>query len=115
MTGNEYQKLASRTLELGSTPTISDVESKLCLAALGLTGESGEVADIIKKAVFHGHTLDQEKIKQELGDILWYIAATATTLGFELSEIMEINIQKLKERYPNGFNSADSINRKEIL
>ncbi|WJP97081.1 nucleoside triphosphate pyrophosphohydrolase family protein [Macrococcus bovicus] len=105
---NEYQELAGRTHNKG----ISQPEA-LANYALGLTGEAGEVADQIKKHVFHGHELDQEELKKELGDVLWYIANLAAVNSIELSEVAEMNINKLKKRYPEGFNQADSINRIE--
>jgi NTP pyrophosphatase (non-canonical NTP hydrolase) len=103
----EYQRLATRTARKG------DFQKDLVNAALGLTGEAGEVADEVKKHVFHGHGLDAHKLKKELGDILWYVAWAASTLGLDLSEIAAANIDKLKKRYPNGFSESDSINRKE--
>ncbi|TDL96698.1 nucleotide pyrophosphohydrolase [Macrococcus brunensis] len=105
---NEYQELAGRTHN--SLLTQSDA---LTNYALGLTGEAGEVADQIKKHVFHGHELDQVELKKELGDVLWYIANLAAVNGIELSEVAELNINKLMKRYPEGFSQEDSINREE--
>lgn len=99
-----YQNNARRTLNL---------DAKLEMAALGLMGEAGEVAEIIKKYRFHGHKLDIENFIKELGDVLWYIAALCTMFGVPLSEVAEANIEKLKERYPEGFSHEASINRKE--
>lgn len=85
-------------------------------AALGLCGEAGEFADLVKKAMFHGpgHELDIEKAKKELGDVLWYIADAAAALGVTLEEVAEANRDKLRARYPNGFVPADSVNRKDV-
>jgi len=80
-------------------------------AAMGLAGESGECVDIVKKVQFQNHILDAEHLIEELGDVLWYIAEAATAIGCDLDYIMEINIEKLKRRYPNGFDSERSINR----
>lgn len=80
--------------------------------ALGITGEAGEVADLIKKHVFHGHDLDRGEIVKELGDVCWYVALLASSIGVGLDEILERNIEKLKRRYPEGFSSVASINRK---
>lgn len=99
---NDYQSATSSTKGDDSLTTL----------ALGLCGESGEVADIIKKVVGHGHTMDMKKLIAELGDCLWYIARLADANGVSLSEVAESNIEKLRKRYPNGFNSHDSINRK---
>ncbi|UTH13308.1 nucleoside triphosphate pyrophosphohydrolase family protein [Macrococcus equipercicus] len=106
---NTYQELAGRTHNKSLTQTES-----LTNYALGLTGEAGEVADQIKKHVFHGHQLDRDELKKELGDVLWYIANLAAVNGIELAEVAELNINKLKKRYPEGFSQADSINREDI-
>jgi len=79
--------------------------------ALGLTGESGEVADLIKKWIGHDHPLDLEKLRKELGDVLWYIAAIADNFHIDLSDIAVTNILKLRSRYPDGFSSKMSQNR----
>ena len=81
--------------------------------ALGLAGESGEVADLIKKHIAHGHDLDLDKLKKELGDVLWYIAGIAHLHGMTLSEVAIANIDKLLKRYPDGFSHEASINRKD--
>ncbi len=78
---------------------------------MGLCGESGEVIDLVKKHISHGHPLDKEKLINELGDVAWYLAELATVLGVDLDTILERNIVKLKLRYPDGFSSERSINR----
>lgn len=105
---DEYQQLAARTLGRDRTH-----EQQLSNAALGLTGEAGEVAELIKKHLFHATPLDQEALIKELGDCLWYVAAFATVLDLSLSDIAERNIDKLRRRYPNGFDSERSRNRVE--
>lgn len=105
---NEYQKLAMRTLN----PEI-DKKELILNASMGLCGESGEVIDLVKKHLFQGHDLDDEKIIKELGDVAWYLAEAATALNVNLSEILEKNIKKLENRFPDGFNSNRSINRGE--
>ncbi len=80
-------------------------------AALGLAGEAGEVADLIKKVEFHGHTLDVADVTEELGDVLYYVAAMAHAFGLKLEDIAEVNIEKLKKRYPDGFSVERSVNR----
>ncbi len=104
---NKYQVFAARTAN-------RDEELKYRLAnwCLGLTGESGETADLVKKYVFHGHLLPLDKIKKELGDVLWYIAQLSKDLDIDLSEVAELNIEKLRKRYPEGFSQEASINRK---
>jgi len=109
MTFDTYKYLAMR-----SRNTDLSFEMALADGALGLAGESGEVADIIKKVVSQGHPLDDEKwgkIKKELGDVLWYIAEVATLLDMSLDEVAQENIDKLLARYPEGFTTERSLNR----
>ena len=108
MTINEYQKLAMTTLN----PELSQ-KDVLINGVMGLCGESGEAIDIVKKWLAQGHELDREKLAKELGDICWYLAETATALGYDLEDIMAGNIEKLKKRYPHGFDSEKSIHRTE--
>lgn len=103
---NEYQKLAMRTRIEGQMD-----EEALLNGTLGLAGESGEVCDYMKKVFFQDHPLDVEIIKEEIGDILWYIALVCTSLQCDMAEIAEMNINKLKLRYPEGFDREISISR----
>ena len=105
---DKYQELAMRTLN----PEI-DKKELILNAAMGLCGESGEVIDLVKKHLFQGHDLDEEVLIKELGDVAWYLAEAATALNVDLSEILEKNIKKLENRFPDGFNSNRSINRGE--
>ena len=106
-----YQALALRTASPQST------ESELTMlnsAALGLSGESGEIADHVKKIVYHGHPLDEEtrdKIAKEIGDILWYCAMASRGIGIDLAEIARMNVEKLRKRYLEGFTTGQSLNR----
>ncbi|MHA2263576.1 MAG: nucleoside triphosphate pyrophosphohydrolase family protein [Candidatus Thorarchaeota archaeon] len=104
----EYQELAERTVNKALKG-----KDRLSMTALGLTGESGEVADMIKKSLYHGHPLDRERLTKEIGDVLWYISVMAETLGIPLEKIAEQNIAKLAARYPEGFSEYLSINRKD--
>jgi NTP pyrophosphatase (non-canonical NTP hydrolase) len=108
MTLDEYQELAARTIGQDRTH-----EQQLANAALGLTGEAGEVAEHIKKHLFHSYPVNRDAIVKELGDCLWYIAAMGTTLGVTLDEIGSMNIEKLRRRYPDGFSAERSLNRTE--
>lgn len=83
------------------------------MCALGMCGESGEVADLIKKAVFHEKPLDLDHLRKEIGDVLWYVAEMCSAFGFNLVDVMKCNIEKLSARYPNGFNPNDANNRRE--
>ena len=107
MTINEYQKLAMTTLN-------KDIpQDKIIVnACLGLSGECGEVNDLIKKHLFQGHPLNKDDLINELGDIAWYLAEAATALDVDLESILISNIEKLKKRFPDGFSVEKSINRK---
>ncbi len=108
MTINEYQQLALRTLN----PQL-DEKDVLINGVMGLCGESGEAIDIVKKHLAQGHPLDKEKLAGELGDIAWYLAETAYVIGYPLEDILQMNIDKLRSRYPDGFSAQQSINRQE--
>lgn len=105
---NEYQQLAMRTSNKLLSP-IGHLEN----GVLGLAGECGEVADLVKKHLYQNHPLDCQHIAKELGDICWYIAETATAIGYDLEHIMQMNIDKLKARYPEGFDSERSLHRQK--
>lgn len=113
MNADDYQKQAARTLIDAPDATYTDDDLLLVWNALGLAGEAGEVVDTIKKAVFHRHGLNRDELIKELGDVLWYVAALCTKLDVPLSAVMERNIEKLKARYPAGYSSDQSINRKD--
>jgi len=106
MTVNDYQKLAMTTLNRSLSQ--KDI---LINAVMGLCGESGEATDIVKKYLFQGHDLDKDKLAKELGDIAWYLAEAATALDMDLDDIFAANIEKLRKRYPEGFDALRSINR----
>lgn len=105
---NDYQRLAERT---ANRKTADTDELRYANFGMGISGEAGEVTDLLKKAVFHGHELDQEKLKKELGDVLWYVATIASTAGLALGEVAAANVEKLKLRFPNGFTEEDSKRR----
>ena len=106
MTANDYQKQAMETLN----PALGKKDI-LINGVMGLCGESGEAIDIVKKHLFHGHPLDKEALKKELGDIAWYLAEAAWVLDIPLEDILRTNIDKLKERYPEGFDTGRSLKR----
>ena len=106
MTIREYQDLAMRTLN----PELSQ-KDVLINSVMGLCGESGECIDIVKKWLAQGHELDKDALIKELGDVAWYLAETAYALDLSLEDILRGNLEKLKNRYPQGFDSQRSINR----
>jgi len=114
MTPNKYQSLACVTSSLKdfAATDITEVNrNRVLMACLGLAGESGETVDYLKKVIYHYHTLDREKLQKELGDVLWYVAEMCSALDISLEDVMVQNIAKLKERYPEGFETNRSINR----
>lgn len=130
MTPNEYQKEALRTEQpvFLSRITIGDKASsklswlnehieeykkvdRLVNGLMGLNGEAGEAIDILKKHLFQGHKMDREHLAKELGDIGWYLAVSADALGYSLEEILQMNVDKLRARYPDGFETERSMNR----
>lgn len=134
MTANEYQKRALEYLipkefyiqrvpdavialytVLGAitNPDENISSVKLLEGTMGLVGEAGEIDEIMKKSLFQGHKLDREHIALELGDTAWYLALAADAIGYDLETIFEKNLEKIKERYPDGFEFERSINRKE--
>ena len=105
---DDYQRLAMRTRNHTLEPSLARA-----VAALGLAGEAGETADYIKKVVGHSHDLDLSHLAKEIGDVLWYCACLCEEYGLSLDEVAEVNIEKLKARYPSGFSSADSVARRD--
>ncbi|PHB23074.1 hypothetical protein COE80_19370 [Bacillus pseudomycoides] len=106
---DDYQEKALRTWNTKGNKTLLASN-----AALGLTGEAGECADIVKKEHYHLHEIDPQEMKKELGDTLYYLAVLASEYGFTLRDIAETNIEKLSKRYPEGFNSEASIKRVDV-
>ena len=103
MHADEYQALAMTTLN----PALSKRDA-LINSVMGLCGESGEAIDIVKKWMAQGHDLDKERLAKELGDIAWYLAEAATALNLSLDDILRSNIEKLRRRYPEGFDAERS-------
>lgn len=128
MQGREYQYLAMRTNDGKSTDRMI-AKANLRIneagvyktggvdlggvfnACLGLSGEVGETSDMIKKWIFHEKELDVEHLKKELGDVMWYMALMCESFGFDLNEILQMNVDKLKARYPEGFDTVRANHR----
>ena len=104
---NEYQIAALRT----ANHVLTQME-QLQNGLMGLNGEAGECIDLIKKHLFQGHKLNEEHVAKELGDIAWYLAVSADAIGYDLETIFQMNIDKLKARYPEGFDADLSVHRK---
>lgn len=105
---NEYQKSAMSTLN-----PMLDKKDVLINSVMGLCGESGEAIDIVKKWLMQGHELDKEHLIKELGDVAWYLAEAATALDVPLETILCGNLDKLQKRYPNGFDTQASVQRRK--
>ena len=133
MNGKEYQSLAMRTNDGKATERLLDKydmidffkqakADKPCEkydlggilnGCLGLSGEVGEFNDMVKKWIFHEKPLDEEHAQKEIGDVMWYVAMICHSFGWDLDKIMQQNIDKLKARYPEGFDVDKSAHRKE--
>lgn len=107
MTGNQYQALAARTINNDLTNGEKELH-----ALHGMVGEIGEIHSIYQKT-FQGHAFDKTHVKKELGDLLWFITEYCTAMEWEFDEIMQLNIDKLKARFPDGFEAIRSIERKD--
>lgn len=107
MTGNEYQKLASRTIRQDMTKTEQEYH-----ALHGMVGEIGELHSIYQKR-YQGHADTDEHRMKEIGDLLWFVAEYCTACDWSLDEIMQMNIDKLKARFPEGFSTEKSLHRAE--
>lgn len=105
MTINEYQREALRT---AGTLSKGDL---LVNGTMGLNGEAGECIDMVKKYLFQGHELDPARLAKELGDVAWYLAVAAYAIDYDLETVFQMNVDKLRARYPNGFEAEKSLHR----
>ena len=106
LTANAYQKQAMATLN----PALGKKDIMIN-GVMGLCGEAGEAIDLVKKHLHQGHELDRQALKKELGDIAWYLAETAYALDLTLEDVLTANLEKLKARYPEGFDAERSVQR----
>lgn len=109
MTINEYQALALRTESRITTDPVPYI--RVLEGLMGLNGEAGEAIDLMKKVLFQGHEFDREHMAKELGDIAWYLAVSADAIGYDLESILQMNVDKLRTRYPDGFSTEQSLHR----
>ena len=110
---NDYGVIYSRLSPTGHVTGDTPRALRLLHAAMGITTEAGEFVDPLKKHIFYGKELDTENLKEELGDLLWYIGIACDTLGVTVREVMEANIAKLRKRYPEQFTEEDALERKD--
>ena len=110
MNPNVYQRLAQRTEcdQVHSRQRITGGfrNVRLLQAALGLSSESGEFCDAVHRAMYYGQELDETNLKEELGNLLWFVAEACNALGIEMSDVMEANIAKLQSRFPKKFDAV---------
>lgn len=107
MTGNEYQKLASRTIRIDMTKADQEYH-----ALHGMVGEIGELHSIYQKR-YQGHENTEEHRMKEIGDLIWFIAEYCTSCDWSLEDVMRMNIDKLIARYPEGFSTDRSTHRQD--
>lgn len=106
MTFKEYSIQAKRTMSKCETSLLDDLHM-----ILGMQTEAAEIADAYKKHIAYGKDLDLVNVKEEIGDILWYISNLCTIRGWDLEDIMQTNIDKLKVRFPEKFTNENALNR----
>lgn len=106
MTLNEYQSLAQRTRNKNLSP-----DEHLLNGMLGLAGEVGECSDLVKKCFYQDGRDIREALFDELGDVLWYLAEAVSAMGWDMDSVARHNVDKLKKRYPDGFDADKSLNR----
>jgi NTP pyrophosphatase (non-canonical NTP hydrolase) len=106
----EYQADAMRTRGIYTERVFTAQEQQLLCGCLGISGESGEFNDAIKKMMFHNKPIPNDVLSKEIGDTLWYIALICDAKGWNLNDIAYYNIEKLRIRYPQGFNYARANN-----
>ena len=107
MTANLYQKMAARTINQNLNSY--EIEDH---ALHGIAAEVGEIHSLFQKC-YQGHTLDPHHLQSEIGNLLWFIAELCSANNWELDLIMEMNIDKLLECYPDGFDAEHSLHRKD--
>lgn len=110
---DQYQLDAARTLISKPPRTYSDQELMVIWNILGAVGELGELANHLKKGIFHDHGIDETYCTKEIGDASWYLAALCTGMHQSFAATLRENIEKLKKRYPEGFSTEASVNRVE--
>ena len=117
VTSNESKSSESFSVRLRELYSEGLPVERLLTAAVGMSAESGEFIEVVKKMIFQGKPVNEENLfhlKRELGDVMWYVAQACMALDTSFDEIVEMNVEKLKKRYPGGeFDVHYSENRKE--
>ena len=106
---DHYQQSALRTAPAPGTRV--DADADLLHGAIGVATESGELLDAIKKHIFYGKPLDLVNLREEIGDVMWYLAILCRATGTNMSDVASVNIEKLRLRYPDKFDVKRALNR----
>jgi NTP pyrophosphatase (non-canonical NTP hydrolase) len=110
---NDHARLVERTCKLGEDIKLTPHQAHLVHMMLGLAGEVGELVDAIKKAVIYNKTLDEENVKEELGDIEWYLEGLRKAFDITREDVLQYNIDKLNKRYIDKYSDIDAQARKD--
>lgn len=110
---DELFRLATLTNPTFQQPELDNTQLMLLWNAIGAAGESAEIAATVRQAIYTGD-LDRDKLLKEIGDTAWYLAALCTKLNADFGDVLQANIDKLRERFPDGFSSKDSIARRDV-
>jgi len=94
---------------------MSHLDTHLMHAALGIAGEGGEVVDLIKKTTINGKPLDTIEMMKELGDLEWYLTLLRSVLGIDREVVLQMNIEKLRQRYKDGYSDEASVKRADVM
>lgn len=115
LTWANYQREVARTGSCVPRDDEARVMRELSLCGMGVSGEAGEVTDLLKKVVHHGRPFDdvRSKLILEMGDVLWYLAHLANVIGVDLGDVAQANIDKLRARFPQGFTREDSVAKRD--
>lgn len=113
MDAKKYLELSDRTCKHipAEGITITPMMYDLLHASLGVAGEAGELVDAVKKSFIYNKPLDIVNIKEELGDVLWYMALACRTLDLTFEDLMQENINKLSKRYPEAYSDEAAVLR----
>lgn len=109
MTPNQYQERAARTINKSN-----NILEQRQHALFGMASEVGEIHGIFQKH-YQGHSINYTELKQEIGDLLWFIAEFCTASGWDMEYIMQMNLDKIERRYPDGFEEKRSVERPEYI
>lgn len=112
MNSKKYIELAKKTeTQKYAFKSVNGVTARIEHAIMGLVTESGELMDVVKKTKVHGKKFDKVNVIEEMGDLFWYLAILCDALGISFEKVWDINIKKLKTRYPDKYSNRRALNR----